>query len=103
MLEATADPTVFIEARGGDWTRYRRTTDGRRWEVHGACDRRGDCLVGAYIAKEGRVMRDKKDVEATSLKYALSGRLDAEEDVPVTPEFRGCCPFSFVELEPLAP
>jgi hypothetical protein len=27
-------------------------------------------------------------------------RIDSELDVPVTPEFRGCCPFRYVELEP---
>lgn len=56
------------------YVRYRNAA-GRRWEVHGVCDRRGDCWVGAVGP-------------APTL------------DCPVTPEFRGCCPFTYVELEP---
>ena len=73
-LTPTCDPHVFIEAQSEGFTRY-RNADGRRWEVHGVCDKRGDCWVGAIG-------------DAPLL------------DCPVTPEFSGCCPFTFVELEP---
>lgn len=67
----TADPHVVIEAQHVGYVRYRRD-DGRRWEVNGTCDGRGDCLVGAVDP--------------------LMGRPDERLDVPVTPEFTGCCP-----------
>lgn len=92
-MEPTADPNIFIEARGDGWVRYRRVSDGRRWEVHGVCDRRGDCLIGAVI--DGEVIRDHEHLEA------LGGRPDSVLDVPVTPEFRSCCGsdiFRYVEL-----
>lgn len=83
-MEQTADPHVVIEARGTDWVRYRRD-DGRRWEVHGQCDRRGDCLIGAVLA-DGTVVRDHAHLAE------LGDRPDSLLDVPVTPEFTGCCP-----------
>lgn len=70
----TSDPYVFIEEKREGYVRY-RNLDGRRWEVHGVCDQRGHCWEGANGPKP-------------------------ELDSPVTPEFKGCCPFRFVELEP---
>jgi len=95
----TADPDVWIEECRDGHVRYRRR-DGRRWEVWGKCDRRGDCLIGAVIqTPDGPVIvRDHAHIE--ELKILLGrGRIDSELDVPVTPEFDGCCPFRFVELE----
>lgn len=92
-LEATQDPQIFIEARGEDWIRYRRTTDGRRWEVHGRCRKLGYCVVGAVI--DGREVRTLKEAKAIMRTHYFP------LDDPVTPEFTGCCPFRYVELEPL--
>lgn len=89
----TADPHVVIEEKREGYVRY-RNLDGRRWEVHGVCDRRGHCLIGSVI--------DGVEVESfyhlRKIAAAKPGRVDSELDVPVTPEFRGCCPFTFVEL-----
>jgi hypothetical protein len=90
----TTDPFVVIEEQGDDWVRYHNTVNGRRWEVHGVCDRRGDCLIGAVIHNE--VVRDKAHLEELTARYGE--RPDSYMDVPVTPEFSGCCPFSYVEL-----
>ncbi len=73
-LIATCDPYVWIEEQYVGYVRYRNVTSGRRWEVHGICDQRGDCWQGAVGPKP-------------------------ELDCPVTPEFSGCCPFTYVELE----
>lgn len=70
-LTPTADPYVFIEAEREGYVRY-QALDGRRWEIEGVCDYRGDCLVGAVDP--------------------LLGRRETRLDVPVTPEFKGCCP-----------
>ena len=70
----TCDPYVWIEEQREGYVRYVRTTDGRRWEVYGVCDQRGDCWEGAVGARPTL-------------------------DCPVTPEFKGCCPFTFVELD----
>lgn len=74
QLLPTCDPHVFIEEQRVGYVRY-RNGDGRRWEVHGVCDKRGHCWEGAAGPAP-------------------------ELDCPVTPEFTGCCPFTFVELEP---
>lgn len=88
MEEPTADPTVVIEERGEGYVRY-RNIEGRRWEVFGTCDKRGNCLVGAVIG--GEII---KDIErAHELAVAYKGL-----DVPVTPEFSGCCEFIYREL-----
>lgn len=69
--------------------RYRRLTDGRRWEVHGKCDKRGNCLVGAVIDGE----------QVTTIEHARELAAGyTGPDSPVTPEFKGCCPLAFVEL-----
>lgn len=75
-MQPTCDPFVWIEERGEGFVRYRNAA-GRRWEVHGTCDKRGDCWQGAVGP-------------APTL------------DCPVTPEFTGCCPFTYVELEPVS-
>lgn len=94
----TADPEIVIEAQREGYVRYRRA-DGRRWEVHGTCDRRGDCLIGAAIPGFGTVAR-RGDIARA--RRALGGaRIDSDLDVPVTPEFRSCCGadrFRYVEL-----
>ena len=98
MSSITADPGVVIEAQGEDWARY-RATDGRRWEVHGRCDRRGDCLIGAVIDTPKGPVEIRDHAHLDELRRQLGRwRLDAELDVPVTPEFKWCCPFRYVEL-----
>lgn len=92
-MEPTADPSVSIEARGPGWIRYRNDA-GRRWEVHGACDRRGHCLIGSVI--DGVLVRDLEHLSEVAANKP--GRVDSEFDVPVTPEFKDCCPFVYVEL-----
>jgi hypothetical protein len=67
----TADPTVWIEEERVGYVRY-RADDGRRWEIEGICDYRGDCLIGAVDP--------------------LMGPREDRLDVPVTPDFSGCCP-----------
>jgi hypothetical protein len=68
----TADPYVFIEEQRPGYWRYHRTSDDARWEIFGYCDMRGDCLVGSV--------------------NPLLGPPETRLDVPVTPEFSGCCP-----------
>lgn len=99
MDETTVDPDVVIEEQRVGYVRYRRVTDGRRWEVHGTCDRRGDCLIGAVIdTPDGPVEIEDHDHLARLAESLGRDRIDSDLDVPVTPEFRGCCPFTFVEL-----
>jgi len=95
-MEPTSDPYVMIEERGEGWVRYRRD-DGVRWEVRGVCDRRGDCLIGANIEGFG-VIESHDDIERAKQVLGRE-RIDSELDVPITPAFSNCCPFSFVELE----
>ena len=95
----TADPSVYLEERRPGYARY-VNREGRRWEVHGTCDRRGDCLVGATVA--GEFIRDRAHLEDLARRLGRD-RVDSELDVPVTPEFKGCCPFTYVELEPVPP
>lgn len=66
----TADPYVFIEEERAGYVRY-SCTDGRRWEVRGTCDYRGDCLVGA--------------------NDPILGPRETRLDNPVGPGFSGCC------------
>lgn len=73
----TVDPFVFIEEERVGYVRY-RADDGRRWEVLGVCDYRGDCLVGAVDP--------------------LLGPRGTRLDVPVGPGFSGCCPLTIVVL-----
>jgi len=76
-LIPTVDPDCFIEEEREGYVRY-RSTDGRRWEVHGVCDYRGDCLIGAVDP--------------------LLGPRGSRLDVPVGPGFSGCCDLRVVEL-----
>lgn len=73
-MQPTCDPFVFIEEQRPGYIRYQNLA-GRRWEVIGTCIDLGFCYQGAAGPKP-------------------------ELDCPVTPEFKGCCPFQFVELEP---
>lgn len=98
-MRPTADPAVWIEEQRAGYVRYRNSV-GRRWEVHGSCDRRGDCLVGAVIEGYGSI-RSKADIKRAQRALGRE-RIDSELDVPVTPEFDTCCGadiFRFVELE----
>lgn len=101
----TADPSVVIEASRTGYTRYRNTVTGRRWEVRGTCDRRGDCLIGAVIKlPDGSTVqiRDKAQLSALTTQLGKT-RIDSEMDVPVTPEFITCCgsdKFTYTQLTP---
>jgi hypothetical protein len=106
VQKPTSDPDVFIEASGSGFVRYWRRTDNRRWQVNGTCQRLGECLVGAVITLGNGSLYTIPDLDSlTSLQLSLGRkRLDAEEDVPVTPEFNSCCAargfLTFVELAP---
>jgi hypothetical protein len=70
----TCDPNVFIEEQKEGYIRYYRTTDGKRWEVHGICTNIGKCYEGA--------VNDKPTL-----------------DCPVAPGFKNdCCLLKIVEL-----
>lgn len=97
-LTPTADPSTFIEEQRPGYVRY-RNTDGRRWEVHGTCDYRGDCLIGTWV--EGELVRDHKHLEEIKRRTGKE-RLQSLMDVPVTPEFDTCCGaerFTYRELD----
>lgn len=87
----TIDPFIVIEEQRDGYIRYRDTQSGKRWEVHGTCDKRGNCLVGAVINGESITSLER----ARELAINYTG-----PDCPVTPSFEGCCPFTYVELEP---
>lgn len=95
-LLPTSDPSVFIEEQREGYVRY-QSTDGRRWEVHGTCDRRGDCLIGAVIDGYGQI-ESHDDIEDAKRVLGRE-RLDSEMDVPVAPGFRACCPLRIEVLE----
>lgn len=82
----TSDPHVFIEEQREGYVRY-RCTDGRRWEVHGICDHRRDCMVGAVV--------DGVLIETVEQARALP---KPDLDCPVGPGFKDCCPLRIVEL-----
>ena len=94
--EPTSDPEIFIEERRDNYVRYRRC-DGRRWEVFGSCDQRGDCLIGAVVDGFGSI-ESMADIDRAKAMLGVS-RLLGDLDVPVTPEFTSCCPFTYIELE----
>jgi hypothetical protein len=79
----TSDPTVFIEEKRHGYVRY-QNTNGDRWEIEGICDHRGDCIIGAEI--DGEIVSPER---ARELAEAYAG-----PDVPVLPEFTGCCPLT---------
>ena len=100
MDTKTADPYVVMEAKGEGYVRYRCTKTGRRWEVFGKCDRRGDCLIGAVVDTPDGEVHIKEHAHLERLVQTLGReRIDSELDVPVTPEFDSCCPFTYKELE----
>ena len=88
-MEPTADPHVFIEERREGYVRY-QADDGRRWEVHGICDKRGDCMVGAVV--DDHVIETLEEAQAYIAEHPMV------LDVPVAPGFSGCCPLEIVEL-----
>jgi hypothetical protein len=95
---ATVDPDVVIEEQYEGYVRYRHT-DGRRWEVRGICDRRGDCLIGAVIDTSAGPVQIRDHAHLEELKALLGrDRIDSELDVPVGPGFKGCCS---LEVTPL--
>jgi hypothetical protein len=99
----TADPFVVIEDSSPGYVRYRNVTTGQRWEVHGTCDRRGNCLIGAVLDLDGQevVVRDHAHLNELTAQYG--SRIDSEMDVPVTPDFVSCCGsdiFTYTELDP---
>lgn len=95
-MELTSDPFVIIEERGDNYVQYKNISNGRRWKVIGRCDRRGDCLIGSVV--NGETIRDHAHLEEIKNKLGKD-RIDSELDVPVTPEFKDCCPFTYEELE----
>ncbi len=87
-MNPTSDPGVFIEDQRPGYVRY-VNDEGARWEVHGMCDKRGDCLVGAVIDGEAITTLER----ARELAVAYTGL-----DVPVAPGFSGCCPLEVMVL-----
>lgn len=92
-MSSSYDPEVEIEARGEDWIIYRRT-DGLRWKVTGKCDRRGHCWVGGEMPTPSGP-HFVKSVEDYQEAISSLGEdwLARQPDVPVGPNFTGCCPF----------
>ncbi len=88
-MEPTSEEGVFIEERRDGYVRYVRD-DGTRWEIHGTCDYRGDCLIGSVLP-DGTVIDSRETLDRLSTER---GRLVSALDVPVTPEFTGCCPLT---------
>ena len=97
-LTPTADDTVRIEERSPGYVRY-RATDGRRWEVRGVCDRRGDCLIGSTIQTPWGLeeITSREVLDDLTLELGTD-RIDSELDVPVGPGFSGCCPLEVTVL-----
>lgn len=92
-LKRTQDPDIGIEEQRQGYVRYRRRSTGERWEVHGDCVGVAHCIVGAVVDGE-----EVKTLERAKELWA-EGKERFPLDSPVTPEFRGCCEFRFVELE----
>lgn len=87
-MKPTLDPYVVIEEQRDGYVRYRNTETGKRWEVHGVCDHRRDCMVGAVV--------DDVLIETVEQARALP---TPDLDCPVAPGFSGCCPLRVVELD----
>lgn len=96
-LIPTVDPFVFIEEQRPGFVVYRQLDDQgvvvRRWSVSGYCDKRGYCLLGAVI--DGKEVTHEDIIEGRM----KNKRLQSEMDVPITPEFKDCCPFEYEELQ----
>jgi hypothetical protein len=88
----TQDPYVVIEDQHPGYVLYRNIETGRRWEVYGECVGVAECIVGAVV--------DDNQVETLDeAKKIWENRKDLfPVDNPITPEFQGCCPFTFKEL-----
>jgi hypothetical protein len=86
----TCDPGVVIVNQGPGMVRY-RAADGKEWTVHGICDQRGWCVVGAIV--HGWQVRDIADYRG--LFDLLGDRLGFRLDCPVAPSAKGCCEFRF--------
>lgn len=98
----TSAANVKLEEQRPAYRRYRHAN--RRWEVHGECDYRGDCLIGAVIENERGEPEQVRDHQHIAELQERLGRfrIDSELDVPVAPEFDTCCGadlFTYVELE----
>lgn len=94
----TCDPDVVIEDKREGYCRYRRISTGDRWEVFGVCYMWGFCLIGANVwTPDGIVeIKDFFHLKQLQWKYGrLSSHPDVSLDVPVTPDFRECCPFTY--------
>jgi hypothetical protein len=93
MDTPTTVPDTVIEEQREGYVRYRRLSNGERWEVRGICDKRGYCLIGAVI--DGEVIETIE--RARELAEAYTG-----QDVPVYVGFEeaGCCPLVSTILTP---
>lgn len=95
----TIDPYVVILEQREGYIHYRDTLTNKEWIVLGVCDRRGDCLIGSSIdTPEGKVTIRNHEHLAELSESLGRERIDTELDVPVTPEFIDCCPFTYIEL-----
>lgn len=94
VYQKTAVGNVWLEASSNsNYWRYVNHR-GERWEVHGTCDKRGNCLIGAVLDGE-----EIKTIErARELALAYEGL-----DWPVYYDFSGCCDFKYVILDPIDP
>lgn len=81
----TCGPHTFIEAERPGYIRYWRDFDNRRWEIHGYCDNRGECMVGAVL--DGETITCEADIT----RLIQEGRIDGSLDMPVFPEQKNCC------------
>lgn len=87
MIGHTMDPDVLIEKESPGYVLYHNIRSGKRWEVHGICDGRRDCMVGAVV--------DGVLIETVEQARALP---TPKLDCPVAPGFTGCCPLRIIEL-----
>lgn len=92
-MKPTSDPYVFIEEERKGYVRYQNTETGRRWEVYGECIGVAKCIVGATVdGKEIKTLKEAKEIWKNRKELFPA-------DNPITPEFRDCCHFDFVELD----
>lgn len=107
-MPLSVDPVVEVEEIRPGYARYRNTRTGRRWEVRGTCDRRGDCVIGAvFNHPDGSTIQVESVNHLKQLVRPNSKWRDVIAssgiDTPVTPEFNTCCGsdiFTYVELSP---
>lgn len=85
---STIDNSIFIEEKTDSYIKY-LSVDGKRWEVHGICDHRGDCIVGSVI--NGEFVSTIERAHELAMSYE-------GPDIPVGPGFSGCCALRIVEL-----